>query len=157
MPLPDKTESFFLRYVIDSDLFQQVRADSLPRAEHVYLKSHFDLLGERPLGEDSLDLGHHRGVDHASLWANGVHLLSDPGDDGEVLREIRGEYPGDPVGVEILQLGDLCKGGHWLARDGVNVIAHLLHQSCPAEPPGRPPPWPPVCAPSNSPRCHCGG
>ena len=107
LSLPDQTETLFLRYVIDSDLFQQVRADSLPRAEHVYLKSHFDLLGEGPLGEDSLDLGHHRGVDHASLWANGVHLLSDPGDDGEVLREVRGQYSRDPVGVEILQLSYL--------------------------------------------------
>ena len=106
--LPDETETLFLRYVIDSDLFQQVGVNSLPWSEHVYLEANFDLLGERPLGEDGLDLGHHGGVDDATLGADGVNLLSDPGDDGEILREVRGEDPGDPVGVEILQLGDLC-------------------------------------------------
>ena len=104
--LPDETETLFLRYVIDSDLFQQVGVNSLPWSEHVYLKANFDLLSQRPLGEDCLDLGHHGGVDDAALGADGVNLLSDPGDDGEILREVRGEDPGDPVGVEILQLGD---------------------------------------------------
>ena len=94
--------------MIDSDLFQQTRVNSLPWAEHVYLQANFDLLGQRPLGEDGLDLGHHAGVDDAALRADGVNLLSDPGDDGEILGEVRGEYPGDPAGVEILQLGDLC-------------------------------------------------
>ena len=104
--LPDETETLFLRYVIDSDLFQQVGVNSLPWSEHVYLKANFDLLSQRPLGEDCLDLGHHGGVDDAALGADGVNLLSDPGDDGEILREVRSEDPGDPVGVEILQLGD---------------------------------------------------
>ncbi len=39
---------------------------------------------------------------------NGVtHLLPDPRDDGEVLREVCGEDPGDAGGVEVLQLGQL--------------------------------------------------
>ena len=94
--------------MIDSDLFQEVGVNSLPWSEHVYLEANFDLLSERPLGEHGLDLGHHGGVDDAALGADGVNLLSDAGDDGEILREVRGEDPGDPVGVEILQLGDLC-------------------------------------------------
>ena len=118
--LPDETETLFLRYVIDSDLFQQVGVNSLPWSEHVYLQANFDLLGERPLGEDGLDLGHHGGVDDATLGADGVNLLSDARDDGEVLREIRGEYPGDPAGVEILQLGDLC-------NRNVLSLVQLLH------------------------------
>ena len=100
--LPDETETLFLRYVIDSDLFQQTGVNSLPWPEHVYLQAHFDLLGQRSLGEDSLDLGHHGGVHHPALWSNGVNLLSDARDDGEILGEICGEDPGDPVGVEIL-------------------------------------------------------
>ena len=106
--LPDETETLFLRYVIDSDLFQEVGVNSLPWSEHVYLQANFDLLGQRPLGEHGLDLGYHTGVDDAALRADGVNLLSDPGDDGEILGEVRGENPGDPAGVEILQLGDLC-------------------------------------------------
>ena len=129
--LPDETETLFLRYVIDSDLFQEVGVNSLPWSEHVYLEANFDLLSKRPLGEDGLDLGHHGGVDDAALGADGVNLLSDPGDDGEILREVRGEDPGDPVGVEILQLGDFCN------RSVFNVGAlpplppppHLLDQS----------------------------
>lgn len=105
--LPDQTETLFLGHVIDSDLFQQIGADSLPRSEHVYLQSNFDLLGERPLGEHGLDLGHHGGVHHPALRSDGVDLLSDPGDDGEVLREVRGQNSRDPVGVEILQLSYL--------------------------------------------------
>ena len=127
--LPDETETLFLRYVIDSDLFQQVGVNSLPWPEHVYLQAHFDLLGQRPLGEDGLDLGHHAGVDDAALRADGVNLLSDPGDDGEILREVRGEYPGDPAGVEILQLGDLCN------RNVVNVVSSSSSSSSSSSPP----------------------
>ena len=107
--LPDETETLFLRYVIDSDLFQQVGVNSLPWPEHVYLQAHFDLLGQRPLGEDGLDLGHHAGVDDAALGADGVHLLPDPGDDGKVLREVGRQDSRDPIGVQVLQLGCLCK------------------------------------------------
>ena len=34
--------------------------------------------------------------------------LSDQGDDGGTLQEVRSEDPGDLVGVEILQLGYFC-------------------------------------------------
>ena len=90
--------------MIDGDLFEQITGDTLPGSEHVYLEPNFDLLGERALGEHCLHLGHHRGVDHAPLRSNGVDLLSDPADDGEVLGEVSGEDPGDAVGVQILQL-----------------------------------------------------
>ena len=102
--LPDETESLFLRNMIDSNLFKIILGLSLPRPEHVYLESHFDLLGECALGEDSLHLRHHAGVDHAALRPDGVHFLPDPRDDGEVLREVRGQDPRDAVGVQILKL-----------------------------------------------------
>jgi hypothetical protein len=38
-----------------------------------------------------------------------VNLLSDPGDDGEVLGEVGGQDPGDPVRVQILQLAQFWK------------------------------------------------
>ena len=91
--------------MIDSDLFEQVTGDSLARSEHVYLETNFDLLGESSLREDRLDLGDHGGVDHPALGSNGMHLLSDPADDGKVLREVSGEDAGDAVGVQILKLG----------------------------------------------------
>ena len=91
--------------MIDSNLFQIIFGLSFPRPEHVYLEPDFDFLGESALGEHGLDLGHHRAVDHAALWPNGVHLLSDPRDDRKVLREVCGQDPRDAVGVQILQLG----------------------------------------------------
>ena len=102
--LPDKTETLFLRYVIDSDLFQQVGVNSLPWSEHVYLKANFDLLSQRPLGEDGLDLGHHGAVDHAPFRPDGMNLLADARDDGEVLREVRRQNPRDPIRVQVLEL-----------------------------------------------------
>lgn len=102
--LPDETESLFLRNMIDSNLFEIIFGLSLPRPEHVYLEPDFDLLGEGALGEHGLDLGHHGAVDHAALGADGVDLLPDPGDDGEILREVRGQDPRDPIGVQILKL-----------------------------------------------------
>ena len=95
--------------MIDSDLFQEVGVNSLPWSEHVYLEANFDLLGEGALREDGLHLRHHRGVDDAALGADGVHLLPDPGDDGKVLREVGRQDSRDPVGVQVLQLGCLCK------------------------------------------------
>jgi len=44
-----------------------------------------------------------------TLRSNGVNLLSDPGDDGEVLGEVGGQDPGDPVRVQILQLAQFWK------------------------------------------------
>ena len=90
--------------MIDGDLFKEtVGQGSLPGSEHVYLEANFDLLGEGALREDSLDLGHHGRVDHTSLGPDGVHLLSDPRDYGEVLREVGRQDSGDPVGVQVLQ------------------------------------------------------
>ena len=104
-PLPNETESLFLWDMIDSNLFEIIFGLSLPRPEHVYLEPNFDLLGEGALGEHGLDLRHHGAVDHAALGAYGVHLLPDPGDDSEVLREVCGQDPCDAIGVQILQLG----------------------------------------------------
>ena len=52
-----------------------------------------------------LYLRHHGGVDHATLGADGVHLLPDAADDGEVLREVGRQNSRYSVGVQILQLG----------------------------------------------------
>ena len=89
--------------MIDCDLFKEpVGKGGFPRSEHVYLQPHFDLLGEGALREDGLDLRHHRRVDDPSLGSDGVHLLSDPRDDGEVLREVRRQDARDPVRVQVL-------------------------------------------------------
>ena len=91
--------------MIDSDLFENaISKGSFSRAEHVYLQPNFDFLGERPLREDGLNLRHNRGIHDSPLWPDGVHLLADPGDDGEVLREVGGQDPSDPVRVQVLQL-----------------------------------------------------
>ena len=96
--------------MIDCDLFKEpVGKGGFPRSEHVYLEANFDLLGEGALREDGLHLRHHRGVDDAALGADGVHLLPDPGDDGKVLREVGRQDSRDPIGVQVLQLGCLCK------------------------------------------------
>ena len=43
--------------MIDGDLLEEARGGGLlPRPEHVYLKSNFDLLGQRALREQCLDL-----------------------------------------------------------------------------------------------------
>ena len=100
--------------MIDCDLFKEpVGESSFPRSEHVYLQPNFDLLGEGALREDGLHLWHHCRVDHPSLGADGVHLLSDPRDDGEVLREVGRQDSGDPVGVQVLQLCCLCRWDIW--------------------------------------------
>ena len=92
--------------MIDCDLFKEpVGKGGFPRSEHVYLETDFDLLGEGALGEHGLDLRHYGAVDHTALGPDGVHLLPDPGDDGEVLREVRGQDPCDAISVEILKLG----------------------------------------------------
>jgi len=39
-----------------------------------------------------------------TLRPNGVDLLPDPGHDGEVLGEVGSQDPGDPVGVQVLEL-----------------------------------------------------
>ena len=103
--LPNETESLFLWNMIDSNLFKIIFGLSLSRPEHVYLEPDFDLLGEGALREYGLDLRHHGAVDHAALGPDGVNLLPDPGDDGEVLREVRGQDPCDAISVEILKLG----------------------------------------------------
>ena len=103
--LPNETESLFLWNMIDSNLFKIIFGLSLSRPEHVYLEPDFDLLGEGALGEHGLDLRHYGAVDHTALGPDGVHLLPDPGDDGEVLREVRGQDPCDAISVEILKLG----------------------------------------------------
>ena len=96
--------------MIDCDLFKEpVGEGSFPGSEHVYLQPNFDLLGEGALREDSLDLGHHGRVDHTSLGPDGVHLLSDPRDYGEVLREVGRQDSGDSVCVQVFQLCCLCK------------------------------------------------
>lgn len=148
--------------MIDSNLFEIIFGLSLPRPEHVYLEPDFDLLGEGALGEHGLDLGHHGAVDHAALGADGVDLLPDPGDDGEILREVRGQDPRDPIGVQILKLSHFWT--KWVIihtqshdMDKSERLSYLLHQSSPAAPPARPPPWPPGCAPSMSRRCLTSG
>ena len=89
--------------MIDGDLFKEtVGQGSLPGSEHVYLKANFDLLGESSLREDRLHLRNNRRVDDASLGADGVYLLSDPRDDGEVLWEVRCQDSRDPVRVQVL-------------------------------------------------------
>ena len=89
--------------MIDGDLFKEtVGQGSLPGSEHVYLEANFDLLGESSLREDRLYLRNNCRVDHASLGADGVYLLSDPRDDGEVLREVRRQDSRDPVRVQVL-------------------------------------------------------
>lgn len=69
-----------------------------------YLKAHFDPFGESAAGEHSLDLWDNRGGDHPSLRSHSVDLLPNPGDQGEVLRKIRGQDPGDPVRLQIFKL-----------------------------------------------------
>ena len=91
--------------MIDSNLFKIIFGLSLSRPEHVYLEPDFDLLGEGALGEHGLDLRHHGAVDHAALGPDGVHLLPDATDDGEVLREVGRQNSRYSVGVQILQLG----------------------------------------------------
>ena len=91
--------------MIDSNLFKIIFGLSLPRPEHVYLEPDFDFLGEGALGEHGLHLRHHSAVDHSALGPDGVNLLPDPGDDSEVLREVRGQDPCDAISVEILKLG----------------------------------------------------
>ena len=55
--LPHKTETLFLRDMVDGDLLEQSRAvGRFPGPEHVYLESHFDLLGQRALREHGLHL-----------------------------------------------------------------------------------------------------
>ena len=62
--LPNKTESFLLRDMVDSNLLEPITSDPLARPEHVYLEPDFDLLGERALGEDCLHLQQHGGVNN---------------------------------------------------------------------------------------------
>ena len=124
--------------MIDSYLFENAISErGFPGAEHVYLESNFDFLCEGPLREDLLNLRHHSRVDNSSFGSDGVHLLADPGDDGEVLGEVRGQDPRDSPRVQILQLGGLCNevglvSAHKQAAAEFTsfieaVLEHLLH------------------------------
>lgn len=77
--------------MIDADLFQLIRCNALAWLEQIYLKADFDLLGQRSLREDSLDLGHHGAGHHATLRSDCVDLLTDTRDDREVLRKVVGD------------------------------------------------------------------
>ena len=68
-----------------------------------HLKSDLDLLGESALWELRLHLGHDGGAEHAALATHVARLGPDPGHDGEVLREVRGDDPRDPALVELLR------------------------------------------------------
>lgn len=64
--LPNEREPFFLRDVVDSDLFKVHVLDAFARLEEVYLEADFDLLGEGSLREHRLHLGDHGAGDHAT-------------------------------------------------------------------------------------------
>lgn len=83
--------------MIDADLAQFFHRHPFARFKQIYLQAHFDLLGQGAFGEDGLDLGHHRAGHHATLRTNGVHFLTYPGHHREILREILGQYSGDPA------------------------------------------------------------
>ncbi len=89
--------------MIDGDLFPGAGVIGPPFGQ-IYLKSNFDFLREGSRREDGLHLGHDCGRDHTAVRTDGVHLLSDPRHDGEILWEIRRQDPSDPVRVHVLQL-----------------------------------------------------
>lgn len=101
--LPNEREAFLFGDVIDGDLFEGAGV-ALPRFEQIYLQADFDLLGEGALREDGLHLRHHARRHHATLGADGMHLLPYARHDREVLRELGGEDARDAVCVHVLQL-----------------------------------------------------
>lgn len=63
----------------------------------VYLQADFNLLGEGTFREHSLHLWYHRRVQHATLGADNVRLLSDSWNDGKVLRKVFSDNPADSL------------------------------------------------------------
>lgn len=102
--LPNQRPSFLLRYMIDADFAQFFRRNPFARLKQIYLQAHFDLLGQGAFGEDGLDLGHHRAGHHATFRTDGVHFLTYPGHDREILRKVLGHYSGDPAWGHVFHL-----------------------------------------------------
>lgn len=93
--------------MVDTDLAQLFRRNTLAGFEQIYLQTDFDLLGEGTLREDCLHLGNHGAGDHAALRSDGVHLLADSRDDRKVLREVVGDEATDSATSQLVQLGKI--------------------------------------------------
>lgn len=102
--LPNQGESLLLRHVINTNFTQFFRRNTLARLEQIYLQSHFNLLREGALREDGLDLRHDGARDHAALGSDGMDLLVDARDDGEVLREVVGDETTDAAAAKFIHL-----------------------------------------------------
>lgn len=103
--LPNQREALLLRYMIDTDLAQLFRRNTLAWFEQIYLQTDFDLLGEGTLRENCLHLRHHGAGHHAALRSDGVHLLADARDDRKVLREVVRHEATDSATSQLVQLG----------------------------------------------------
>lgn len=95
--------------MIDADLFQLIRCNALAWLEQIYLKADFDLLSQRSLRKDSLNLWHNSTGHHATLRSDSVDLLANARDDCKILRKVVGDESTYSATGKVIELVEIFK------------------------------------------------